>query len=370
MARWFCLRWPAALVPVLLLAAALASAAPPGRGGNGDEPAELVERLVRARGLSGFEGPVREQVAALLPAGLASETDKAGNFIVRIGNGPYRIAFLAHLDELGFTVQGIEPDGRLRVTAVGRFLPSLLQGIPVTVEGDRGPVPGVVVAGAGPAREASELRVDLGTLDAAATRALGVKAGAPVVPEKRLDRLAGRRVAGRSLDDRVGCVALLLALRALAAAPPPADRTVSFVFDVREEIGLQGAQAYLLGERPDLAIAIDTFVSTESPVEDGRLARAALGGGPVFRAIDHSYAAQAEDLGRLQEIAARAGVTLQVGVTAGYNDASAGAYAGVRMLALGWPQRAAHSQAETMELADLEGLARLVAEVARSYGKP
>ncbi|MBI3270745.1 MAG: M20/M25/M40 family metallo-hydrolase [Planctomycetes bacterium] len=366
--------WPLVLGSALVwacVACVACVAAEPGGASAADsqergEVFRLLDALVRTRGVSGFEGPVRDAVLALLPAGVPTEVDRAGNLLVRIGAGPYRILFMAHLDELGFVVSGIDADGRLRLEARGAFLPNLLQGIPVLVETAKGPVQGVVACGERPAQDVAELRVELGTDSEEATRLLGVVAGQPVTPAKRLHRLAGPVVCGRALDDRAGCVAQVLAIRELAKAIPP-GREALFVFSTGEETGLAGSVALHGRAKADVVVAIDTFVTSDSPVEGDRLAHARIGGGPVFRALDGSYVAQAEDTARLTAAAARAGVSLQLGVTGGANDASVWSNVGARTLAVGWPMRSSHSMVETIHLDDVAALARLVVEIARTY---
>src|SRR5213078_3463629 len=80
-------------------------------------------------------------------------------------------------------------------------------------------------------------------------------------PCQRGHRLAGTRATGRSFDDRVGSAAQLLALRRLDRAA--LKHQVIFIWSVREEIGLEGAEAAAatLGMMPRRVYAIDTFVS-------------------------------------------------------------------------------------------------------------
>lgn len=368
------LRLALCVVALVHLAAALAHA-----GSGAYEMERLLGRLIDAHGVSGFEGPVREAVIRELPRDVQHEVDPAGNLLVKFGSGagsggrggtaapPGRtLLFMAHLDELGFVVAGLDADGRLRVSPRGSFLPALFQGIAVTVETARGPVPGVVASGARPARDAAELRVELGTGTAEATRALGIAEGQAITPGKRFQRLHGQQACARGLDDRAGCAALVGAIRALAQRPPT-DRTVIFAFTVEEEEGLKGALALRSQVKAEVVFAIDTFVTSDSPLEGDRYARVALGGGPAFRAMDGSYVAQPGEAGRLAAAARRAGVPLQVGVTAGNNEASVWAYLGARPIALGWPLRSSHSMVETIDLGDVVGLSELVVELARTY---
>src|SRR5581483_8862961 len=168
--------------------------------------------------------------------------------------------------------------------------PSLFEARPALVHTGSSSVPGVFLprdsAAGEPRRAPGPLRVDLGTATRATTESLGVRIGSTVTMPKELVRLAGTRVTGRSLDDRVGCAAQVLALRALD--PARLRHRVVFIWSGREEIGLEGAAAAAaaLGTTPARVHAIDTFVSADSPLERPTFALAPLGAGPVARALD------------------------------------------------------------------------------------
>ena len=80
---------------------------------------------------------------------------------------------------------------------------------------------------------------------------------------KRMVRLGRHRVLARSLDDRIGCTALLLALRHLDSNT--VQRRLTFAWVVEEEIGLVGSRA-LAATLPDVTrvYAVDTSVSSDA----------------------------------------------------------------------------------------------------------
>jgi putative aminopeptidase FrvX len=80
--------------------------------------------LTETYGASGHEDSVREEVKKLLPSWAKPETDAAGNLIFKMGgakanSNPKKIVFVAHMDEIGYQVRSIEPDGRLLMDVVG-----------------------------------------------------------------------------------------------------------------------------------------------------------------------------------------------------------------------------------------------------------
>lgn len=326
---------------------------------------DVLRPLVESYGVSGHEGPVRETVRRLLPAWARPQTDTAGNLWLAMGRGEPTVVFVAHLDEVGFSVGAIGDDGVLDVEPVGGIFPSLWQGRAALVHTDAGTVPGVFVPrdSASPGR----VRVDVGAGDRAGTEALGIRVGQTVTNPKRYARLLGARATGRSFDDRVGSAALVLAARRID--PARLRHTVIFIWSVREEIGLEGAEAAAaaLATRPARVHAIDTFVSADSPLERPNFGLAPLGAGPVARALDNSMVTPPAMVDSLVAVARGARIPLQVGATNGGNDGSAFAEWGVPDVPIGWPLRYSHSPVEVADLADVAALAELVQAVAERW---
>jgi putative aminopeptidase FrvX len=357
------------------------SAVAPARAGRGRAPVrtavgrlaetqDVLATLVESYGVSGAEGPVRETVQRLLPAWAKPQTDTAGNLWVRVGTGDPLVVIVAHLDEIGFRVDAIRPDGALTLTARGGFYPSLYEGKPALVHTGGTAVPGVFVprdSGTPRTRTPPPLVVSVGTSSAAATLALGVAAGQTVTMPKQYVRLAGTRATGRSFDDRVGSAALVLALRHLDRAK--LRHAVAFIWSTREEIGLEGARvaAARLGTSVARVHAVDTFVSADSPLELPTFAVAPLGRGAVARALDNSSVTPLAYLDTLARVARSRGIALQIGTTNGGNDGSAFVPYGVVDVPLAWPLRYSHSPAEVVDLRDVLGLADLVQAVAEAW---
>src|SRR5262249_19470455 len=88
----------------------------------------ILAPLVHAQGISEHEEAVRDTVLRLLPASLRSVVDPHGNVIVRWGKGKPRRAFMAHMDEIGYRVTGVDRDGRLRTEKKGGFYDWLYEG--------------------------------------------------------------------------------------------------------------------------------------------------------------------------------------------------------------------------------------------------
>lgn len=336
------------------------------------EVTRVLAPLVESYGVSGMEKPVRDLVKQLLPAGMKPETDSAGNLWLTLGRGEPTVVFVAHLDEIGFRITGIRDDGSLELSPVGGLFPSLWEGKPALVHTGGRQVPAIFIprdsaAATTAKRTPSELRADVGTSSRAGTEALGVQVGHTLTMPKEFVRLAGMRATGRSFDDRVGSAAQVLAVRRLKLER--LRHTVVFLWSTREEIGLEGAQAAAaaLGLRPARVHAIDTFVSSDSPLEPRNFGVAPLGHGAVARALDNSSVTPAAYVDSLVALARTRHIPLQVGTTNGGNDGSVFAAYGVPDVPIGWPLLYSHSPAETIDLRDVASLASMIQAVAEHW---
>lgn len=338
--------------------------------------ASLLQTLANTYGVSGHEALVRDAVRAALPewARDQAQVDTAGNLIVSVGPDRDTAVFVAHLDEVGFAISGIARDGTVTLARRGGFLLSLWEGQPalahVDVDGRPSSVRGIFLArDSARVAQPAALTAWFG-LDSAALVARGVGVGTTVTAYKRAARLGSRRFTARSLDDRTGCTALILALRALR--PTTLTHKVIFAFSVREETGLFGAAAMAAdwGTSVSRVHAIDTFVSADSPLESSRFADAPLGDGAVVRAWDNSSATPPADVDRVLAVARAARIPIQVGTTNGGNDGSEFVRYGAVDIPIGWPLRYSHSPAEVIDLRDVVSLSRIIERLARAPAPP
>ncbi len=334
------------------------------------EAQSVLSQLVESYGVSGMEAPVRATVQRLLPSWAKPETDTAGNVWLRVGQGDGPVVIVAHMDEIGFRVDAINADGTLTIRNRGGFILSLFEGQPALIHRDGGSdIAGIFLPrDTGLTRRTPPpLRVSVGATTRAGAESLGVKAGQTVTMPKQYVRLAGTRATGRSFDDRMGCAALILALRRLDRSK--LKHPVICLFSTREEIGLEGADAaaHQLGTTTRRVHAIDTFVSADSPLELDNFAVAPIGKGAVARALDNSSITPPAYVDSLATIARARGIALQIGTTNGGNDGSTFTQFGVVDVPMGWPLRYSHSPAEVVDLKDLVSLADLVRAVAEDW---
>src|SRR5947208_6098985 len=274
------------------------SALPPVRLFAQGDLDRLALRFASMTAVTGLEQAMVDSLRALFPG---STRDHAGNVTLTLGQGSPKRLFTCPLDEVGYVVGNILPDGFLllrRVGGAGRTASPLfdqqLEGHRVTVFGARGAVPGVVAVKSthltrgrsapgtpDPVFTVDNAYVDVGATSAAEAQGLGIAVLAPVSLAKRPqlygERLLAAPVAGR----RAACAALAAAVQ----AKPKVKGTVVVAFTVQSlytsNAGLASVKA-LLGPFDDIKTAAlparyaDTAVETVALADADRLVREIL----------------------------------------------------------------------------------------------
>lgn len=342
----------------------------------------LLCDLMLIAGLSGYEGRVRKYLAGQLQGlGLATSTDRLGNLIATLEGdaGAPSVMLFAHMDQLGFVVRKIEPNGLLRFERLGgvpeRALPSQEVLICIGPGRDR---PGVVANKSHHATTPEEkykvvpyqdLYIDAGFTGADEARTAGVDIGSPVVYRPHWVELSAGRIAGTAVDDRGGCAVLVETARRLIARKK--RPTLHFVFSVQEEFNLRGALTAAQVLQPDIAIQIDLLLATDTP-DMGYRGDVRLGGGPAMSMYSfHGRGTLNGTIPHPALVSLFDGVARSIDIplqrsahTGALTDSSYVQLVGqgVASIDLGFPMRYSHSSLEVCDLGDLEGLTTLLVE--------
>lgn len=360
----------------------------PDRWGNDQNTDQLMsfaaqlDQLAELSAVPGHEGPVRALVYDALPewAKEIAQIDDMGNLWVEMGPPGEATVFIAHMDEVGWEINAIANDGWVSLTRLGGVVTTAWEGQPALLQLDpfsdaqsiANPpqLRGVFSTRSQPdTRQPENLTAWFG-MDAAQLAEAGVKPGMGVTGYKVGYRMGAYRYSSRSLDDRVGTTALLRAIQELD--PDALGHRVIFAWSVREEGGLRGAGelAKRFGMQSRRVYSIDTFVSSDTPLESPHFAYAPLGQGPVLRSIENAGMAIPYELDRNQAIAAATGINFQIGLTQGGTDGTAFTFYGAPNAGLSWPGRYSHSPAEIADLRDIVGLVTLIGAMAESNPGP
>jgi tetrahedral aminopeptidase len=335
---------------------------------------DLLTALAEAGGPPGRE----ERVRAVVEPELAVvcdrvERDPLGGLIGVRGEGERRLMLAAHMDEIGLMATHVDDRGFVRVIPLGGWDVRTLLSQRVLVHG-REDLEGVVGTTPVHLLEAEERRVvpdmadlavDVG-LPAERVREL-VRAGDVVTRVREVRRL-GDLVTGKSLDDRVGVLVMIEALR--AAGPSPAQ--VIAAATVQEEVGLRGARVAAARVRPHVALAIDTCPANDGPGTPPSGPTTRLGHGAAIRVMDASAIGAPALVDLLTRIAQEADIPHQFhladrgGTDTGSLQLSGdGAVAGCVSV----PTRYVHSSVEAVHPDDVDACVKLVAALVERVGE-
>ena len=243
---------------------------------------ELIKKLTEAYGPSGYEQQIRKLIQVEI-AGLADKitVNRLGSLIAfRPGTGGgtrKKIMLAAHMDEIGVMITHVDKNGFSRFAPIGGINPIALMGGRVVFENGTIGVIGVEKReDRGKAPTLEQLYIDVGAKDPASCK---VKVGDAAGFTRPFEDLGARLVA-KSMDDRIGCVILIEALRQLKKTP----HDIYFVFSVQEEMTGAGAQTAAYELAPDIALAVDVTGIGDTP-EATKMA-VALGKGPAVKVKD------------------------------------------------------------------------------------
>ncbi|MBD3415383.1 MAG: hypothetical protein GF421_13265 [Candidatus Aminicenantes bacterium] len=335
---------------------------------------DLLKEMLLIPGVSGHETLVADFVASSIPQSLNPQRDEMDNVWFTVGEGDPHIVFVAHTDEIGLIVKQITVDGMLKVEGRGGFFPKMYEGHMVVIYTHKGPVQGVVA----PRKEyfskapdesffgIGDIEIYVGVDTKAEVIELGVEPNDQVTIQKHIAELSPVLLAARGVDDRAGCAVLLDAMERIDW-DQITDKTVTFLWDVQEEIGLYGASRIAGTLDADYVFPVDTFVSSDAPFDSQRFARLPLGQGAVIRAIDSSNITPWIYVQKVKRIAESKSIPVQIGNTKGGNDGSVFVPTGTADIPLSWPGVYSHSFIEKIHKRDLEALTELVVALTETW---
>ncbi|HEV8181934.1 MAG TPA: hypothetical protein VGQ61_06145, partial [Candidatus Angelobacter sp.] len=246
-----------------------------------------LRELVETPAVSGYEQDVAKKIAARLkamPQKYAAKTDNLGNVMVTLGSGPPKRLIAAPIDEPGFVVSGITPEGYLTLQRLpqGGNLPlfnELYAAQPVKLQTPKGEWISGAVAGVSihlqPQRQhppsmadLDNMYVDVGATSAEQARAGGADVLSPLALDRTLYSLGtGKEYASPAIGDRFGAAALLELLRSIDAGKLKGTLTVAFV--TQQWLGARGLQKVLYQLNPDELIYVGRLQRAPAPPAGG-----------------------------------------------------------------------------------------------------
>ena len=319
----------------------------------------MIQELADAPGASGFEDAVVEVARKYAePIGRLEEDFLRNLYIHRKENtGDKPVLMLdAHSDEVGFMIHSIKPNGTLRFLPLGSWNKNALVSSKVLVRNSLGQyIPGIIASkpvhfmSAGekqnPGLEIDNMVIDIGATSAQeAVERFHVRMGEPVVPDTKFcyDE-ENDLMFGRAFDCRIGCAAMLEALRRMEGKELPCD--VIAVLSTQEELGPRNSKVTVHRIHPDIAIVMEGCPADDTFTEPYAI-QTALKKGPMFRHMDVSAICAPRYQRYALDLAARKGIPVQESVRQGGGNNAASiqtALVGAPSIVCGIPVRYAHS---------------------------
>lgn len=340
---------------------------------------QILKELAEAFGISGHE----EEVVNILKKHFENRAelvkDRIGSLVGRkVGNAQNpKIMFAAHMDEIGFMVQGITKEGFIKFLPIGGWWEGNLPGLRVKIKNRKGEIiPGVI--GLKPIHELTpEERkklpeIETMYIDVGATKnfhpgeKLGIRPGDPIVPDADCTRLKNDDLClAKAWDDRVGCALLVDLLKNLAATEHP--NTVYLVGTVQEEVGLRGAKTSAYTVNPDIGFALDVSLCRDTPGNSSE-ATEKLGSGVGILIYDRTMIPHTKLRNFVCELAEQNNIPYHLTSIKGGYDTGAIHLTnfGVPCLALGIPTRYVHSGASIISIEDYMNLLNLITLIVKN----
>ncbi len=325
--------------------------------------ASALAQLGKLPGVSGYEERVSQWLKERLKE-FDPEVDNLGNVTVTIGAGaPHRL-IVTSVDEPGYVVSAITPDGYLRVqrlpqAGVHPWFDLLHSTQPVQVLTREGDLVSGVVAGLSThlhrdlgvddrTDTPERLYIDVGASSADEVRALGVDLLDPITLGKEVYALQRNQRTAPFLSDRFGAATLVRLIEGMDASKLQGLLTVAFV--TRRYMGNQGLDRLVREIYPDEMIFIQRLEKSE----------AQLGAGALVATLEGSEPALAADLlavARQHGVGARAELA---------EAAPRGRYSGLlplpdRVAVVGVPVKFPQTSGEVLSAEDVTRLEELLA---------
>lgn len=256
---------------------------------------EKIKEVTELDGIAGHEHMVRNYLRQkLTPVTDRIETDGLGGiFGIRETeqvDAP-RIMVAAHMDEVGFMVSQIKPDGSLRVVEIGGWNPLVVSSQRFnlyTRQGDKIPVisgslPPHFLKGSAGLPQVSDIIFDAGFSNQEEAEQYGVRPGDIIIPQSETILTANQQnIISKAWDNRYGILMVTELLEHLKGQALP--NTLIAGANVQEEVGLRGAHVATTKFDPDVFLAVDC-----SPAGDVYGDQGKVGEGTLIRFYDPGH---------------------------------------------------------------------------------
>ena len=288
---------------------------------------DLLKELTETPGVPGYETQIRSVVRKYLAKYGELTQDKIGSVICRKAGTSEkpRIMLAGHMDEIGFMVKQITPEGFIKFLPLGGWFDQVLLGQRVIIQSKKGDVVGVI--GAKPPHLLSpeerekvvkrkDMYIDIGAGTKEEVENAGIRLGDPIVPRADFVELAGGSTyLSKAFNDRVGTALVISTLQDLQTKEHP--NSVFGVATVMEEVGIRGATTSVRAVDPDVAIVLESDIAGDVPGIKPEESSIKLGQGPTVVIYDARMIPNIRFRDLVLETAEQIGVPVQLSAIEG-----------------------------------------------------
>jgi putative aminopeptidase FrvX len=356
---------------------------------------KFLEELCNSSGPSGFEKEttlvVKEYVEGFVDSMC---TDKMGSLVFNKTGTSDTPAILipGHVDEVGFIISSISPEGFLTFNPLGGWFDQVLLGQRVKVMTKKGFLLGVVASKPPHIMDPRDrekvvvkesMFIDIGASNRNEAAEMGVRIGDAVVPDSKFSTVskphfkdgkkAGERTLafGKGFDDRVGAFLAAELVKTLSKKKIAHPNKIVGAATVQEEVGLRGARTVANMVKPDLAIVLDVDIAGDVPGITPSQAPTRMGEGVSITTWDASMVPNQGLKELCIELCEEKGIPYQLSHAKGGTDAGMIHLSniGVPSIVLGVPTRHIHSHVGILDIEDIDQALKLLIELAKVLDK-
>lgn len=337
---------------------------------------QLIQQLSSANGVSGFEDEVVAICKNQLHDTCEITEDSLRNLIfsLKTNTGKPRIWLDAHMDEVGFMVSRLNPNGTLGFLPLGGWDPGVIPASKVRVQQLDGTYLAGIVATTPPhylkqSEPADKPTIQNMVIDVGAiTRGehhIGL--GAPIVPDVACTYDDERKLfLGKAFDCRIGVAALIETVK--QASTLNLDVDIVGTLSAQEEVGIRGISSVAKTLEADIAIVFEGCPADDT-FEHRDMAQTALYKGPMLRHFDRCMITNPRFMRHTINLAKSQNIPLQEAVRSGGGTSAAYIHTaknGIPTIVIGVPVRYAHTHHGFTSLEDYQNTVKLAVAVLKS----
>ncbi|OCA91418.1 peptidase M28 [Bacillus sp. FJAT-27225] len=341
---------------------------------------DLFKTLTELPGAPGNEHAVRKYMRErLAPNSDEIIQDNLGSiFGVRKGKDEDpKIMVAGHMDEVGFMVTAITPNGMLRFQPLGGWWSQVLLAQRVQIITDNGPVIGVIGsipphllddAKRNKPMEIKNMLIDIGADDKADAEKAGIRPGQAILPICEFTPMANpKKIMAKAWDNRYGCGLAIELLEEVSGVELP--NTLYSGATVQEEVGLRGAQTAANMIKPDLFLALDASPANDASGNKEEFGQ--LGKGTLLRILDRSMVTHRGMREFILDTAETNNIPYQYFVSPGGTDAGRvhTSLEGIPSAVIGICARYIHTHASIMHVDDYAAAKELLVRLVKAFDK-